>query len=292
MVKRYTKIVSFISLYISTVITYIKYILKNLYLILYTTFYKKLYNKNKLLFTILLLLLVFLSTHIYTNYINEQKTKEGLAVIDDIKDAFNEIGKIKDFAEKIPKEVSSIKDEIVDSANVVKDSVNQIDNKLEDFLEKVKKTTIDIVTDKIYSVLKQIGDVFNDGLINPIVVLFKGISNIFIGIFGILKQIVDKIISLPGCILPYMIFSISSTIQSVYSSIMPNVIKNAIYTVHTYTLKYITDWFYEYLGIDKYNSCYRFGVTDEINKIESNAKEIGDVFSKDFGRLDFTKIKV
>lgn len=291
MVKRDTKILSFFSLYLSFLINNIKYSLKNIQM-LYTIFYKKIYNKNKLLFIILLLLLVFLSTHLYSNYINERKTREGLAVIDDIKDAFNEIGKIKDFAEKIPKQVSSIKDEIVDSANVVKDSVNKIDNKLEDFLEKVKKTTIDIVTDKIYNVLKQIGDVFNKGLINPIVVLFEGISNIFIGIFGILKEIVNKIISLPNCILPYMIFSISSTIQSIYSSIMPTVIKNAIYTVHKYTFKYITDWLYDFLGIDKYNSCYRFGVTDEINRIESNAKEIGNVFSKDFGRLDFSKIKV
>jgi hypothetical protein len=289
MVKRDTRIISFISLYISKRINYIKYFFNYLYAIFYT----RLYTKNKLLFIILLLLLLFLSIHTFSNYINEKnKVREGLAVIDDIKDAFSELSKIKNFAEKIPKEVSSIKNEIVDSANVVKNSVNQIDNKLEDFLKKVKKTTIDIVTDKIYGVLKQIGDIFNDGLINPIVVLFKGISNIFIGIFGILKEIANKIASLPKCILPYMIFSIISTIQSIYSSIIPNIIRTSIYTLHTYTLKYITDRLYIWLDIDKYNSCYRFGVTDEINKIESNAKKISDAFSNDFGRLDFSKIKV
>jgi phage-related protein len=265
-------------------------------------------------------------------------------VIDDIKDAFNELGKIKDFAEKIPNSISSIKDEVIDSTNFVKDSVNQIDNKLVDFSEKVKtstidvvgqevkkiddkivgvaddlkkytidvvekevkkiddkildvieqikKYTIDLVTEKIYNLLKQLGNIFKDALVDPIVILFKGISNIFIGIFGILKEIANKIISLPNCIFPYMVNGLVSTIQSIYRLIIPDIIRNAIYTIHSYTLKYVTDKLYYWLGLDSYNSCYRFGVTDEINRIEENAKRIGDSFSNDFGRLDFSRINI
>jgi hypothetical protein len=249
-------------------------------------------NTNKFLFIFLLLIIIFILASTYSNYNNNKKIREGLAGIDDIKDAFKEISKIKNLAEKIPKEVSSIKNEIVDSTKVIKDSVNKIDDKLISFTEKIKKYTIDLVTEKIYSLLKQLGNIFNDALVNPIVVLIKGISNIFVGIFGILNEIVNKIISLPNCILPYMIFGVTSSIQSVYSSFIPESIRNFIYTIHTYTLKYITDTLYNWFGIDKYNSCYKFGVTNEINKIESNAKKIGDAFSKDFGRLDFSKIKI
>jgi hypothetical protein len=250
-------------------------------------------NKNKILFIFLLLLIIFISTRTYSNYINKNnKLREGLAGIDDIKDAFKQISKIKEFAEKIPKEVSNIKNEIVDSTKVVKDSINKIDDKLISFTEKIKKYTIDLVTEKIYSLLKQLGNIFNDALVNPIVILFKGISNIFVGIFGILNEIVNKIISLPNCILPYMIFGVTSSIQSIYSSFIPESIRKVIYTIHTYTIKYITDILYNWFGIDKYNTCYKFGVTNEIKRIESNAKKIGDSFSKDFGRLDFSKIKI
>lgn len=313
---------------------------------LYVNTLKKIYSfygKNTILFIIILLLLLLTIIHIYKKNVKRREI-EGLAVIDDIKDAFSQLSKIKDLAEKIPSAVSSIKDDIEDSANVVKDSVNQIDNKLVDFsrkikeetidvvgeevkkiddkiidlsqtikretidviekevkklddkildfVEKIKKYTIDLVTEKIYNLLKQIGNIFNDGLVNPIVVLFKGIGNIFVGIFGILKEIVNKIISLPNCILPYMMFGIGSSIKSIYQAIIPEFIRNAIYTAHSYSLKYVTDKLYYFFGFDSYSSCYSFGVNSEIDKIENSAKKIGDAFSQDFGRLDFSKINI
>ena len=183
-----------------------------------------------------LLIFVFLLIFIYIKVFKKSKTNvnviEGLAVIDDIKDAVKQVSKIGDIAEKIPKEISSIKNEIEDSANVVKDSVNKIDDKLEDFLDEVKKTTVDIVTEKIASVLKQIGDIFQKGLINPIIVLFTGIGNIFVGIFGILREIGNKIVSLPGCILTYFVTGIFDAIYSMYKYIIPQFIRNIISKIY------------------------------------------------------------
>lgn len=368
MKKTYKKLNSIFNFYYFKSLMYISFL------------YKKIYKTNKLLFVVLLLLILFIFIRLYNYIFNDvnsydndssnKNVKEGLAVIDDIKDAFNELGKIKDFAEKIPNAVSSIKDEVINTTNIVTDSVNQIDNKLIyfsekiksstvdvigeeikkmddrvlglidetkkytvdivgdevqkiddkivnvvddvkkntidvvekevkklddkflDIIEKVKQYTIDLVTEKIYSLLRQIGNIFKNALIDPIVILFKGIGNIFVGIFGILREISNKIISLPNCILPYIIFSITSSIKSIYLYIIPEFIINIIYTIHSYTLKYITDRLYVLLGIDSYNSCYHFGVTDEINKIEQSAKNIGDAFSNDFGRLDFSKINI
>jgi len=255
----------------------------------------KIKNLNVIL---ILLIFIFLLVLIYIKLSqsalkSKTNTKEGLAVIDDIKDAVKQVSKIGDIAEKIPKELSSIKNEIQDSTNVVKNSVNTIDNKLEDFLGEVKKTTVNIVTEKLTSVFKQIGDIFEKGLINPIMVLFTGIGGIFVGIFGILREIGNKIVSLPGCMLTYFFTGIFNAIYSIYKYIIPQFIRNIVSKIYSVTLKYVVDWFLSLIGYtDSARRCYAFNVNGAIDKIEDNAKKIGNSFSSDFGRLDFSKIKI
>lgn len=255
---------------------------------------KNITHINNIIVILLLLTLVFLLILIYGKLLRYKTyDKEGLAVIDDIKDAVKQVSKIGDIAEKIPKEISSIKNEIKDSTNVVKDSVNQIDGKLEDFLDEVKKTTVDIVTEKITNVLKQISDIFQKGLIKPILVLFTGIGNIFVGIFGILREIGNKIISLPGCMLTYLVTGVYDTFYSVYKFIIPQFLRNILSKIYGATLKYVVDWFLSAIGYtESARKCYAFNVNSSIDTIEDSAKKIGDTFSSDFGRLDFSKIKV
>lgn len=257
--------------------------------------FNKLIKKWKIpiILSLLILFLLVIYILISSYQTKNKKYKEGLAVIDDIKDAVKQVSKIGDIAEKIPKEISSIKNEISDSTNVVKKSVTQIDDKLDDFLKEVKKTTVDIVTEKITSVLKQIGDIFQTALINPIVVLFTGIGNIFVGIFGILREIGNKIVSLPGCMITYLFTGIFDIFYSIYKAIMPQVIRNIISKIYNATLKYVVDWILGFIGYtDSARKCYKFDINGDINTIENSAKKIGDTFTSDFGRLDFSKIKI
>lgn len=254
-----------------------------------STFYKKKrFNSNLMLAVIITLVFLF-----FYNRYKSTKQREGLAVIDDIKDAITKVTKVADVAAQIPNQITSIKTDIVDSTNVVKDSVNQIDNKLEDFLEKVKQTTIDIVTQKITSVLSQIGDIFKTALINPIVTLFTGIGGIFVGIFGILREIGNKIASLPSCIPTYGITSVYNTVHSGYTFIIPTFLKTIIGKIYDTLFKRVVDWALGVSGYTaSYNKCYGFDVSGAIDKIEDSAKKIETSFTSDFGRLDFSKIKV
>jgi hypothetical protein len=248
---------------------------------------------NKKTYTVLVISLLILLLLVFYNAYKRSTVREGLAVIDDVKDAISKISKVAEVAEKIPKEITGLKDDIVNSTNVVKDSVGQIDNKLEDFLKKVEQTTIDIVTDKISSVLTQIGEIFKTALVDPIVTLTTGIGDIFIGIFGILREVANKIVSLPSCILTYAITSFFNAMYSVYSYIIPEVIRNIFTKIYETLFKWAVDWFLGVIGYtDSYNKCYGFDVNSSITKIEDSAKKIGDSFSSDFGRLDFSKISI
>ncbi|MEI6499157.1 MAG: hypothetical protein WCO23_04285, partial [bacterium] len=79
-----------------------------------------------------------------------------------------------------------------------------VDKKFTDFDKKDQEQTTNIVTNKLKSVFEQIGDIFNNGLIKPIMALFLGIGNIFIQLFNILTLIVGKLISLPSCLFTYI----------------------------------------------------------------------------------------
>ena len=137
------------------------------------------------------------------------------------------------------------------------------------------------------------GDIFNKGLIKPLLTLFVGISNIFIQIFNILKQIGNKIGSLPNCIITYAMKETIDTFNVIYKKIMPNFVKNIISFVYQYTLKYI----FEFIGnISGYNNnvekCYGFNVSENVDKIQSNLTDISSSFKSDFGRLNFSEIKI
>lgn len=252
--------------------------------------HRKLNKKTNMVISLSMLVLLIL---LFYNAYKKSTMREGLAVIDDVKDAISKISKVADVAEKIPNEIIGIKNDLVNSTNVVKDSVNQIDDKLEDFLKKVEQTTIDIVTEKISSVLTQIGEIFKTALIDPIVTLFVGIGNIFIGIFGILREVANKIVSLPSCILTYGITSFFNGLYSVYSYILPEVIRNVFTKIYDVLFKWFVDWFLGVTGYtDSYNKCYGFDVNSSIDKIEDSAKKISDSFSSDFGKLDFSKISI
>ena len=183
-----------------------------------------------LLIIILINLLINLSP--FNNY-QSKKYREGFA-IPGLSDMSNTIDKLVSVADDIPKEINNIKNDVSNSVNKVEQVgntiTNEIDDKLTSFLTKVEN----LVINKIKSFFTQFGNILNDGLVNPIIVLFEGIGYMFLAIFDILKEIANKIISLPSCILIYMFGTIIDTHYAIYAYICPNFIRkyiNYIYNI-------------------------------------------------------------
>ena len=169
----------------------------------------------------------------------------------------------------------------------------EIEEKTKKMGAEIEEKTVNIVVVKIKSIFTQLGDLFNDSIINPIITLFNNLGNIFIQIFGILQEIGNKIVSLPGCLLTYSITETLNTFFSFYRAIIPTFIRNIFSTIYKYTFKFIFDFIGSITGYDKsHDRCYGFNISNEISNINSNLTNINKSFKKDFGNLDFSKIKV
>ena len=210
-----------------------------------------------------------------------------------INDIDNMVGDIKNVTknvEKIPDQINNIDKKLTQKVNNVENTVLK---KTEEMGKKIEKNTTNLLKDKLQSIFIQIGDIFNKGLIQPIFALFNGIGNIFIQIFNILKEIGIKIGSLPNCIITYSITEIINTLDYIYNKITPNFLKGTNSTIYKYTLGYI----FGFIGyITGYTSsverCYGFNISTQVDNINSSLNDINSSFKQNFGKLDFSKIKV
>ena len=158
--------------------------------------------------------------------------------------------------------------------------------------EEIEKNTVDIFTKKLASIFKQLGDMLNSGLIKPITDLFIGIGNIFVQIFNILKELGDKIVSLPGCISTYLFKSIVDILNGFYS-LLPQIIRKPISFIYNYTLGYIIDFLADASGYNEnVQRCYGFNIGSQVKKINSNLTDINTSFKDSFGDINFSKIKI
>ena len=222
---------------------------------------------------IILILNILLFFMIIYGLFYKKKEREGFA--DEIKKITNGINDVTKTVGEIPKEM------------------NNISNKLNEEMQEMGRQIENKVLGKITSIFTQIGDMFNEGLIIPLGTLFTAIGNVFVQLFSIIKMIGNKIGSLPGCIIIYAIQSTIDTMFFVYRQIVPSFIRSNLSVVYKYTLGYIFDfigWLTGYTAAVK--SCYGFNVSDEVDKINSGFKNAQQSFANNFGKLDFSKIKV
>jgi hypothetical protein len=177
----------------------------------------------------------------------------------------------------------------------VPEQINNIDKKLTQQVnnmgKEIEKNTINILTNKLKSIFIQIGDIFNKGLINPMLALFNGIGNIFVQIFNILNEIANKIVSLPNCIFTYAIKETINIFDYLYNQI-PKILRNIFSFIYKYTFRYL----FEFIGyITGYTSsvkkCYGFNISTQVDNINSSLNNIESSFKNDFGNLDFSQIK-
>ena len=283
---------------------------------------KKNIQKNILLFLILFLIM-FMFFIIYYNIFF--KEKEGFN-INDIDNMFNDVKNITTVVGKVPQQITNIDNKLIEQVKVVEKNAEnmiasqvriaenkaeiiggRIENRLNEQVTRLERTIDDKTTqigqiiqqnvlvifkEKIGNIFIQLGNIFKDGIVDPILEVFNGIGNIFTKVFNILKEIANKIISLPNCIFTYAIASTIDTIYFFYERITPKFLKNIFSSIYYYTFRYVFDFIGYITGYnDSYNRCYEFNVSSEVDKIQSNLVNIQSSFTKDFGRLNFSQIK-
>lgn len=228
--------------------------------------------KNIIIFLIsIFLIFIIISSFFF-------KKKEGFS-INNINDMFNDVKNITKVVGEVPKQIN----------NIDKKLTQQVNN----MGKEIEKNTINILTNKLKSIFIQIGDIFNKGLINPILALFNGIGNIFVQIFNILNEIANKIVSLPNCIFTYAIKETINTFDYLYNQIIPKFLRNIFSFIYKYTFRYL----FEFIGyITGYNSsvkkCYGFNISTQVDNINSSLNNIESSFKNNFGNLDFSQINI
>ena len=239
------------------------------------------------------------------------KTKEGF----DLKDIDNMFDSVKDITNvvgDIPNEINNINNKLTQQVNTVGNEIekkteqmgdeiekktqqmgDEIEKKTEQMGKEIEKNTMNILTQKFESVFTQLGDIFYKGIINPMLTLFIGIGHIFEQIFNILKEISNKIISLPNCIGTYIIKESINIFDLLYNKITPKFIRNIISFIYNYTFIYVFNFIGNVTGYDNsVQKCYGFDISSEVDNINSNLKTIDTSFKNDFGQLDFSKIQI
>ena len=249
--------------------------------------------KNFYLLILFLLVIILINVLINLSPFNENKKyREGFS-IPGLSDMSNTIDKLVDVADEIPKEINNIKNDVTNSVNKVEQVgntiTNQIDDKLTAFLTKVDN----LIVNKITSFFTQFGDILNAGLVTPMLVLFEGIGYMFVSIIYILREIAMKIVSLPGCIPIYMFNAIFDTMYSIYAYLCPNFIRRILDYIYKIIIQSPMDFILRITGFSStINKCYSFNVNGEIDKMQNQFSNIDNAFKNDFGKLDFSKIKV
>lgn len=217
------------------------------------------------------------------------KNKEGFS-INDIDNMFDDVKNITRIVKDVPSKINEIDDKLLKQVTRLG---KEIEQKTETMGKQIQKNTVTFFTDKLKNIFVDIGNILKKGIINPILAVFTGIGNIFMQVFNILKEIGNKIVSLPNCIFTYAIKSTIDTLYFLYDKIMPNFLQNIFSSIYYYSFRYLFNFIGYITGYtDSVKKCYGFNVSTEVDKMNSSLKNIQSSFKNDFGRLDFSKIKI
>jgi hypothetical protein len=105
--------------------------------------------------------------------------------------------------------------------------------------------------------------------------------------------IANKIVSLPKCITTYIVKETFDSLDSIYKKIMPGFFRNIISSIYNYTFVYFFDFIGNITGYnDNVKKCYGFNISTNIENISTNLTNISTTFKDDFGKLNFSDIKI
>jgi CII-binding regulator of phage lambda lysogenization HflD len=190
--------------------------------------------------------------------------------------------------QKIDNNVKQIDNELTKSTNDIKNFGNEIE-KIGKSIEEIPKQIDETVLGKFNKFFTQLGDILNNGIIKPLETLFIGLGNVFVQIFSILMLIGNKIITLPGCIFYYIFDGIFAAIYGIYKLILPTFLMKWVIN----PIASVFNWFLDLFGYNKASRrCRAFNIKQEVRNMDDEFKQIDKSFKKDFGKLDFSKIKL
>jgi len=194
--------------------------------------------------------------------------------------------------------INGVKNEITSGiTSQINNATNQLQNtigsQIMSTMKQIESTFNDLIVNKFVSVFSQIGDILKNGIVDPILGLFMGISNIFVQIFNIIKLIVSKITSLPSCMPFYMIDSFFSFIIGTIKYFVPGFIFDFFNNIYQWTFGLVVNWFLNVIGwTDTANKCNAFNVDEEVSQMNQELQNIGNNFISGFGNINFNTIKI
>ena len=232
-----------------------------------------------------------------TSTIRTEAESIARSVVGEIEEGINTaISEVEDKATEGIQGVTSVVNEVEKKAtegiNGVTDLVKQVEKKA---MAGIRAVTS--IVEKIKNVIINFGyifvDIMEDAIVTPFKKLFFGLGNVFQQIFGIFKELGDKILELYGCVLFYMSDGIYKTIVSVSKAILPSFITDIIGTIYDYTLGIILKWVLGFFGYyEEREKCYDFNINKQIKNIREEFNEIGKAFRDGFGKFDFSKLNI
>lgn len=182
---------------------------------------------------------------------------------------------------------------ITKSVNSMTNTVSGLPKEMDSKINAMGKNIEKGITTKFVSFADQFGDVMYDSIVSPLLVLFEGLGRIFISLFSVIGSLGLKVAMLPMCIIPYMFGGIGSVFQRVYDAVLPSLIRTPIRVVYEYTLGPVLGFFAYITGISWIlGKCYGFNISRDLNSMKSDLGQIQSDFKKNFGKFNFSKIKV
>ena len=228
--------------------------------------------------------------------------------------AGNVLKKVKNVPSMIKNQSTSIVNKSINSfsgqINKISDGVNKVGNEVKNAADKaggaIKKVEeVPSMIEKMakFIFVEQIGGFFKKfikaieyGIVEPLEVFFVGLGQVFVGIFGILILIIEKIISIPGCIIFYVIDAMSNLFKLLLPGwlyTLGQFMYNLFYYIVIYPIMFMLDLVLVHIfGFKSLfttfgsGNCFSFPASKHVNHIANTFKKIAQVFSKQFGRID------
>ncbi len=194
---------------------------------------------------------------------------------------FNKIGDAFKKIEKIEKGFEQLESSLNKTGDVIEDTANFV------FVEQIGGFFKKFITSIEYAIVQ------------PLQVFFIGIGDIFLGIFGILWKIIEKIISIPKCMVWYLLdgaiqitkLFIPKWLMSIFNMGYAYILI-PLYYIIVFPIVWIIDfilWLFGFKSLFSMFSdggCLSFNLGPHVSKMSTALTTISKVFSKQFGRFD------
>ena len=202
------------------------------------------------------------------------------------------VNEVKGLAKEVEETAKKSINEVKGVAEDAQKGVSRLDDLIKSEIKRVEQEVNKNVVGRFENFGQSFVKIMSDSIVKPFQKLFLGLGNVFNQFFGILKEIGNKIVSLPGCVLFYIVDTTYATITSICNAILPSFITNIFGSIYDYIFHPIIHWFLNLFGYyDSQKKCYGFDVNKQVDKITDEFNEIGASFEDSFGKFNLKSLK-